>query len=190
MHVEDGFQNHATKINRRARGVACAQTILREKRAVLARDAPTIREQRFTRVRVFDERDDAREQALPDLALMLALLGIRRESGVKPGRVGWRMRVHFIAHRPDGLLNWGRGNFRFALAEKRIEVGSGKPAMSAGRAITRQNSGVRPFAQCSDVDTEQATGIMDRKPIARNFLRQQNTLRGSACRRGDCCKYR
>lgn len=118
MHIENGFQNHAAKINRRARGIARAQTILREKRAVFARDAATIREQCFARVRVFDERDDAREQTLTDFTLLLALIVVRRESGLKPGRGVRRMRVYFIAHRADGLLNWRWGNFRFALAEK------------------------------------------------------------------------
>jgi hypothetical protein len=74
VDFEHGFQNQLAKVNRRARRRARRHTVGDERVSVLARGAPSFVEQVIAPSGFFDERDDARQQLLTELALLGAFL--------------------------------------------------------------------------------------------------------------------
>ncbi len=165
LSVEHCFQNKLAKIDRRARGVPCRKSTSNEHASVLARDAAPFVEIKIALHWLFDERDNAREQFLSELALFRALLFVRLRVQAKPFRRC--MRAQFFADVFERVI--GRrisvGGFALTLDE-RLKIERGKAAVSAGSSITWNRALISPFAHRADVDAEQTTGFADRKPIA------------------------
>ena len=130
----------------------------------------------FLRIRVQKRQKDL-VQSLTDVALVCALIGIRRDADLlDPRGVMAGVRLQFLPNDADGVIS-GRilVVMRCALLREIVEVGRGKPAVSAGGAITWQYAGICPLAQRADVDTKQTTGFANRKPVARRGLSQTRT---------------